>query len=90
MSHLKRSSQLTHQNVTVNMCGKAMTIAMMMMMMTQKSRWYVSLYDPGDRLIAYYRMDGDTTIDRIAATFIFKYSNIEYFKITVNPPDESD
>lgn len=54
--------------------------------MTTMSKWYLSLYDPNDRLIDYYRIDGDTTIDRIAATFIFKYSNIEYYKITVNPP----
>jgi hypothetical protein len=54
--------------------------------MTMMGKWWVSLYDPDDRLIAYYRIDGDTTIDRIAATFIFKHSNIEYFKITVNPP----
>ncbi|AFY94641.1 hypothetical protein [Chamaesiphon minutus] len=56
---------------------------------TTMSKWWLSLYDPNNRLIAYYRIDGDATIDRIAATFIFKYSNIEYFKIAANPPDES-
>jgi hypothetical protein len=52
-------------------------------------RYWIGLYDRDDRLITRYRIWENAEIRTILESAALSYRNIEYVKITVNPPDES-
>jgi hypothetical protein len=53
------------------------------------AKYWLTLYDDDDCQIASYQVDGDHKLETIILTFAIRHLDIEYVKITVNPPDES-
>lgn len=53
------------------------------------AKYWFTLYDPNDRKVGSYVVEGDRTLDDTILSWVLNHFDIEYIKITVNPPDES-
>lgn len=54
------------------------------------SKYWMTLYDRDDRQLAKFHVDGKAKIDILLQSWSLNHKNIEYVKLTVNPPDESN
>jgi hypothetical protein len=54
-----------------------------------ESKWWATLYDPFDEIIAAYQVKGWARIDALMLTWSLRHHDIEYIKLGTKPPDRS-
>ena len=54
-----------------------------------ESKYWVTLYDPEDKIITAYQVKGWARIDAMLLTWSLRHHDIEYVKIGGKPPNPS-